>query len=768
MKRIAKLMATCVSAASMFLGLSAPAQVAPPARPPMTWQYGYDPTGLLTTVIDPNAQTTYFHYDQLGRRIQSEQPANTGSSSPTWTDYGYDLADGLTSVTDPRSLTTTYTLNGLGRVTAQSSPDSGSATFTHDAKGNVLTSTDARGKTTTFTYDALDRVTRIGYATGTPTTFEYDGGATPTPAAAGELTRMTDESGQTAYSYDALGRLTAKSVTIGSRTFTVRYAWGDSGAGLDKLVAITYPSGTRVDYSYDSAGSVSAIAVTPVSSDGQGFSGTALPLLAGITYNADNQVAGWLWSDGKPRSIGYDGFGLISSYTLGDPAGSGSAAGVLRTLQRDAAGRITGFVHTNNGNPLTAFDQRFGYDNLDRLVAVTQATSAAQYGYDDTGNRTVRGLTAASYTNTVSATSNRLTTVQDGSGTASIAYDAAGHIVADGRNTYSYSDRGRMASAVTAGGTVAYVYNGLGQRARKSGPTAVVPTGASHFVYDEGGQLLGEYDANGYPVYETVYLASTPVGVVRHTGSAATNNLAAVVYNAYADHIDTPRMITAQDHSIVWRWDTAEAFGATGPEENPNGAGRFVYNQRFPGQVFDAETGLFQNWNREYEPRTGRYAQSDPIGLAGGINTFAYVGASPLSFVDPSGLTRADIQNAFAAAKAMTPGWKHPTEVATWSQNGKAGRYSYGDTRIYADAKYLGCLDDGEATALLVTILHEMAHMNQGWFTFQADKLQEALTRGSWSFAQDTADDVAFKNMDRIPEYLKRRHTTNNSCECRR
>lgn len=122
---------------------------------------------------------------------------------------------------DPRSLTTSYTPDGLGNVTAQSSPDTGASQFTYDAKGNVLTSTDARGKTTTFTYDALDRVTNIAYPTGAPTTFEYDGGTTPTAGAAGELTKMTDESGQTVFSYDSLGRLAGKTVVIGSRTFTV-------------------------------------------------------------------------------------------------------------------------------------------------------------------------------------------------------------------------------------------------------------------------------------------------------------------------------------------------------------------------------------------------------------------------------------------------------------------------------------------------------------------------------------------------------------------
>ena len=88
----------------------------------------------------------------------------------------------------------------------------------------------------------------------------------------------------------------------------------------------------------------------------------------------------------------------------------------------------------------------------------------------------------------------------------------------------------------------------------------------------------------------------------------------------------------------MWRWDTAEAFGGTLPDQDPSSLGTFVYNQRFPGQVFDQETGLFQNWNREYNARQGRYIQSDPIGLAGGINTFAYVGGNPLSNIDPKGL----------------------------------------------------------------------------------------------------------------------------------
>lgn len=503
---------------------------------------------------------------------------------------------------------------------------------------NQLHQTGARGKTTTYVYDRIDRLRNISYPTGIATTFEYDGGASPTPAEKGELTKMVDESGSTSYAHDSLGRLTTKTTVIAGRTFTTSYSWGDTGSALDKLIAITYPSGNRVNYSYDAQGYLNAISVNPVNPNGVGTSATSNSLLSGIGYNAENKVTGWLWSDGKARSFAYDSYGQISAYNLGDAQGTGNAAGSLRALTRDAAGRIIGYSHTNNGTVLTNLDQTFGYDKLNRLTSATLNSSSTQYSYDETGNRTSKTIAGTTYTNTIASTSNKLTQSQDVNGTATILHDAAGNIVNDGTSSFTYSDRGRLASVTTAGGTVSYLYNGLNLRVYKSGPTAVVPTGAAYYLYDEQGQLLGEYDAAGNPVYETIYLGSLPVGVLKQTGSAANSDISTTVYNVHADHIATPRVITQQDEQIVWRWDTAESFGGSVPDQNPSGLGTFTYNQRFPGQVSDAETGLFQNWNREYNSRYGRYIQSDPIGLAGGINTFAYVGGDPLNLADPEGL----------------------------------------------------------------------------------------------------------------------------------
>ncbi|MBZ0091379.1 MAG: hypothetical protein K8F27_04045, partial [Sulfuricellaceae bacterium] len=114
------------------------------------------------------------------------------------------------------------------------------------------------------------------------------------------------------------------------------------------------------------------------------------------------------------------------------------------------------------------------------------------------------------------------------------------------------------------------------------------------------------------------------------------------VFYIYPDQLGTPRVVTDASNKVIWKYDPlGEPFGTSAPDEDPDGDGlRFTLNLRFPGQYFDAETGLNYNYLRDgYDPATGRYTQSDPIGLQGGINTYTYVGGNPLLYADPSGLT---------------------------------------------------------------------------------------------------------------------------------
>jgi RHS repeat-associated protein len=164
---------------------------------------------------------------------------------------------------------------------------------------------------------------------------------------------------------------------------------------------------------------------------------------------------------------------------------------------------------------------------------------------------------------------------------------------------------------------------------------SLVPTGAAYFVYDEEGHVLGEYNASGQPIYEVIWLGDQPVASVSQTrtGSAGTLAVQTSVGYIYADHLNTPRVIARSgDHAVLWRWDNLDAYGFIQPNSS------YTFNLRFPGQVADKETGLFQNHHRDYDPGTGRYLQSDPIGLAGGINTYGYVGGNPVNFIDPNGL----------------------------------------------------------------------------------------------------------------------------------
>jgi len=110
------------------------------------------------------------------------------------------------------------------------------------------------------------------------------------------------------------------------------------------------------------------------------------------------------------------------------------------------------------------------------------------------------------------------------------------------------------------------------------------------------------------------------------------------VYWHHNDHLGTPQALTDINGTKVWEMSQTP-FGIATVNEDPDGDGITVTNNfRFPGQYFDAETGLNYNYFRSYDPKGGDYTQSDPIGLNGGMNTYAYVDGNPLRWVDSSGL----------------------------------------------------------------------------------------------------------------------------------
>jgi RHS repeat-associated protein len=550
----------------------------------VTTTFGYDSNGNQTSIAAPLSRNTANAYDELNRLKQL-----TDSSSGV-TSLAYDAEDDLTSVQDPLGLTTSYTYNGFGNLSGLASPDTGTTSNTYDAGGNLSTSQDARGKTASYTYDALNREIQVAFGDQT-IAFSYDSGTN----GKGRLTGASDTLHSLSWQYDGLGRVTGKGQTVSGVTLPVAYAYTSGD-----LTALTTPSGQSVTYSYTNH-QISAIAVN----------GTTL--LSSVSYEPFGPSRGWSWGNGASEIRLHD--------TDGNPSSITGAESTSYTI--DSAFRITGI---NNASS-SALSWTYGYDSLDRLTSASQTAGSYGWTYDANGNRLTQTGTSAS-TFSMASGSNQLSGITGALG-RSYVYDAAGNTLGDGTNTFTYNNRGRLATAATSSGTFYYVYNALGQRIEKySSSTNVL------FAYDESGHLIGEYDGGGNLVEETVWLGDLPVATLRPNGSGGVN-----IFYIHADHLNAPKSITRpSDNAIVWRWDQ-DPFGVAAPNQNPSGLGTFAYNLRFPGQYYDAETGRNYNYFRDYDSNVGRYVQSDPIGLkAGSFSTYAYADGNPVSELDPNGL----------------------------------------------------------------------------------------------------------------------------------
>jgi RHS repeat-associated protein len=129
----------------------------------------------------------------------------------------------------------------------------------------------------------------------------------------------------------------------------------------------------------------------------------------------------------------------------------------------------------------------------------------------------------------------------------------------------------------------------------------------------------------------------------------------------------------------LWAWVGLPETGGADPNQVAQETWRIqanlsippVLNIRYPGQYYDFESGLVQNWWRTYEPKIGRYTSADPIGLGGGWNRFAYVAGDPLNFTDPRGLNKLD--PFFGLPKAFW-NWLHKLDGGQYIQSIKEGK----------------------------------------------------------------------------------------------
>jgi RHS repeat-associated protein len=668
-------------------------------------QIGYDANGVPISTTDPLNQTTRQTVDGL-RRTTATTFADNTSATQTW-----NQLDQLTQVKDPKDVATQYTYNAFGEVLSETSPDIGTIRYTRDGAGQVTQIQDAKGLITHMERDALGRLKRIQYAANHEANFTYD--------QAGYVSKVEDKSGSTTYERDAQGRITAKIQRVNDdpanpSSFAMRYAYTNG-----ELSAITYPSGLKVTYNRvagritgidvqapgkDPVPFVSALTHTALGQpkSWSWYNGDS----AARTFDTDGRMTG-----SEIASYVYDAAGRITGITqqliATRSGGQTYRVPVTWSAGYDNRNRLVSFVREGaetrysydaNSNRLTAIEKINGDSDLDGILSgENRSQSNSQVlNVEGTSNRLL------GFTQTV-------TTLQNGK-TASVvttpvtySIDANGAMTSDGLRIFDYDESGRLAKVrVTKNGeaaSITYLHNAMGQRVFKGEPeaeqtlpseeelgrdfvswlrkqfgwlftqgnTAKTNLGQA-FVYGDvalpGWALAGEYDnggASGKGRSEYIWLpteegAAIPIGLYR----------GGKLYAIHSDHLGTPRLITDEITKPVWQWPYS-AFGNNEPigwltgssADKPavlKGVKPLVeVNLRFPGQYFDVETGLNQNWNREYNARQGRYTQFDPIGLRGGINGYAYVGGSPLMFTDPLGLKKFPVFTAAGGAGLFGP-----------------------------------------------------------------------------------------------------------------
>ena len=616
--------------------------------PPHT--LGYTANGEPRYRITAKGDTTTDDIDPLGRPVKRTDPVN-GSAQPTL--MAYDRLDQLTQLTAPNGAVTAFDIDGLGNVWKESSADRGSVDSTFDAAGNVLTRKDARGLTITQTYDALNRLTQVSTSNGQIIRYTWDAGC---PNGIGRLCQKTDGAGTTTYAYDARGNLLSETRSEGGRSFTTTTAHNAADRPTDVLA----PTGETLVPTLDPGGKTQTLSATG--------GGTTTAIASAIAYSATGQITaqklGLTW-----LTVNYDSAGRADTVSAtpsnaandsnGDVPLPGWALAVLgATLfgltRRRPAGSVLpllatgllaiflsaapsaeaadlGYDYDANGNVTSKTTAggttAYTYDKLDRLDTEAGPPGSRDHAYDANGNRTSDG---AGTTATFTPNTDRVATING----ISVTLDAAGNLTADGTYKYVWDDFGDLKELRRSDNTLiaTYYYDDRHRRTRKV-TTAAAPQGATttFYIYLPDGRLLAEMGGSGEALMTYVWNGDILTGIIVHQPQRT-------VYTVQVDHLGTPYQVRTIEGQIVWRWEP-DGYGRTAPNEDVDGDGKkLTLNVRFPGMYSDRESGLFYNWHRYYSPRLGRYISADPIGLAGGINSFGYVGGNPVKYTDPQGL----------------------------------------------------------------------------------------------------------------------------------
>jgi RHS repeat-associated protein len=622
-----------------------------------TCRYGYDPMGRPVTLTDALGRATRVTCDRLGRRTSLRAP-----DGAQW-QWAYDPMGKVIRETDPLGRTTRFENAGMGVPVRMTTPD-GQAwaftytpfellasvqnprgevyAFTYDEAGRVVREATFDGRTLGYHYSPAGRVERIDYPDRTSRAFAYDrlGNVTGDETSDGLITLRRDRLGRlvealldeargrttTRFERDERGRVVAEH----HDDATVRYAYD----AFDRLVERTLPGGLRTRYAFDAHGALSEV-------EHAGFA---------LRFERDTL--------GREVRRGTNAYGIESRYDGADrlleqevrvpePGGGVPAAVVRRRWHYDTSGLVTQlddarwgstFYRYGRGGELLearrgALRETFAYDAAGSLRALTsrlggapEAPAALSWGASegeaqawerDPGNL-VRTTMTARYR--YDARARRI---------GKQAYGDAAAGGEGGETVYVWDGRDRLREVrLPDGRRVTYGYDALGRRVHKRVERADGSvTREQRFVWD-GNALALELDSERGRRSFAYRPGSLEPILQEERGE---------VFAYVNDQVGVPRELVDRAGRVAWA-GAFTAFGQLIEQQRDDARGGQVESPfRLLGQVFDDESGLGFAAFRCFDPETGRWLSSDPLGILGGGDLFSW-NASPVHATDPLGL----------------------------------------------------------------------------------------------------------------------------------
>ena len=604
-----------------------------------------DPLGAVTTTsFDgegrpvsrryPDESTEAWEYDEAGNLVRHTDQAGyhtdyevgpfklvTARTDPDGSryDFAHDTELRLLSVTNPQKLKWSYTYDAAGNLTGERDFNGRELSYAHDAAGRVIRRTNGAGQSIELIRDVLGQVAEQHAGEHQITTFEY--------TVTGELSRAVGSDAELVVTRDALGRVLGE--TVNGQTLATAYDV------LGRKVTRTTPTGHHSAWRYDQIGQ-------------------PLVLMSGarqLSFGHDaagRETHRWIGSETALTSE-WDRLGRLAARRLLSADGPAEARTSRLIQERAWTYRLDGVPDSITDS--AAGVRRFTLDPLGRVTAVTAANWSEHYAYDGAGNlaHTSDSRTPDSDT----AGPRELTgTLLRRAGRTSYEYDGQGRLVTAVRRTlsgqvkrwtYAYDAHDRLTGATNPDGQRwRYRYDALGRRTSKerldAEGNAVEET---RFSWD--GPILAEqvHTVAGQPeVTATAWdyepESWTPLAQDRRKYSPeAPQELIDQQFHAIVtDLVGTPTELVTLDGAIAWRGSVGYWGNELSEAHDVDAPGCPL---RFPGQYHDVETGLHYNFQRYYDPLTGRYITADPLGLHPSPNDHSYV-RNPSSWLDPLGL----------------------------------------------------------------------------------------------------------------------------------